>query len=46
MRLPSFPKYQDSVEGKEINGITMTQAESQDALAEFQTTHFIKCFQQ
>ena len=37
---------QDNVKAKEINDIILTQAESQDTFADFQTTHFTKCFQQ
>jgi muramidase (phage lysozyme) len=43
---PSLPKTQDSVKVKEINDIILTKAESQDAFADFQTTHFTKCYQQ
>jgi hypothetical protein len=38
-----FQNLKISLQGRRINDVSMTQAQSQDTLAEFHTTHVMKC---
>jgi len=40
-----FQNLEMSLKGRRINDIIMTQAKPQDTLAEFHTTHVMKCFE-